>query len=162
MVDHSSEILENIDSCLSEVKLSDLAEATEFARKAWVAYPHHPEAAQALAAATLTTVIHRHLGMKRLAEVKKEFSDWERAPFWQVRLALVGLAVGKALEPNHPENGDPPPSSFNRHAAIHCVSTARYTAANCLTALMALTALLRELQELASSDGTNSVPSAGP
>ena len=147
----AAETLADIDVCLGEVTLPELSEPQQFAVKARAAFNNHPEAAQALAAATLTTVIHRHLGMKRLADVESRFSDWEDAPYWQIRMVLVGLAVAKALERNHPQDGDPSPSNFNRHAAIHGVSLSQYNRAHSLSALMALAGLLRELHELLSS-----------
>ena len=151
LVDHAVETLEDIDVCLAEVMRPELHELREFAMKARAAYDDHPEAAQALAASTLTTVIHNHLGREQLADARAEFSDWESAPYWQVRIAMVGLAVAKALEPNRPQYGDPSPSNFNRHTATHGVSRAQYNRAHSLSALMALAGLLRELEELLSA-----------
>ncbi|CAN5870834.1 hypothetical protein BH23ACT5_BH23ACT5_06690 [soil metagenome] len=153
LMDHAGETLEDIDGCLAEVKLPELDELRQFAMKAREAYNDHPEAAQALAASTLTTVIHNHLGREHLADARSDFSDWENAPYWQVRIALVGLAVAKALEPNYPQLGDPSPTTFNRHTATHGVSLSQYNRAHSLSALMALAGLLRELQELQTSEG---------
>ena len=151
LVDHAAETLADIDACLAEVTLPELNEPRRFGLKARAAYDDHPEAAQALAASTLTTVIHNHLGKEHLSDARAQFSDWENAPYWLVRMMLVGVAVAKTLEPNFPQRGDPAPNYFNRHTAAHGVSLAQYNRAHSLSALMALAGLLRELHELLSA-----------
>lgn len=112
-------------------------------------------AAQALAAATITTAVHDSLGLRDFVQVRRELKKMhpDEMDFRDLRLALVMTAARKALDRHH---FDRLPANFNRMASSHWVKAPQYSPVNALTALMLLVSLAVELdavtRELAASE----------
>lgn len=65
----------------------------------------------------------------------------------EVRTAFTLIAGIPALATYRPADGDPIPTTWNRHASVHSVVPDQYTLANALVAIMMATSLLRELYQ---------------
>jgi hypothetical protein len=123
----------------------------------------HHQAAQALAAATLSTAIHERFGHRGFGTARKQFLGvlpLEEAGLREFRLFAVIAAVAVALDDYNPLTGEPVRTNFNRHATAHRVAEPQYSRANSLTALMLVAALIRELDELLSVESADASWSA--
>lgn len=144
------EILEDVERCLTEVGALDLQDERMAAERALAAFKDgHAEAAQALAAAAVTSAVEKEFGT-RLAAVRKEYSDRDPMQASIFRFSLVATLVMIAnqvlalFEPHE----DQIPARFNRHASLHRVSPVQYTEVNALVGIMLVASLLRGFEAL--------------
>lgn len=142
-------VLTDIETALTEISDRQLTRFVEMARRAVAAArDDHPEAAQALAAAVLTATLDQGLGFARFGEVR----DWaeknrpDQAGLGSYRTTLVlDLAARYVLGWGKEKPG------YNRNTTLHTISADQYTEEHSLLSLMAMTALLREIQERISA-----------
>jgi hypothetical protein len=138
-------VLTDIETALTEVSDGQLTTFVAMARRAVAAaLDDHPEAAQALASAVLTATLDQGLGFARFGEVR----DWaekhppDEAGLGSYRTTLVlDLAARYVLGWGNEKPG------YNRNKTLHTISGDQYTEEHSLLSLMAMTALLREIQE---------------
>lgn len=145
LLEHRDEILEDIEGCLAEVDGVELRDERAAGERALAAFKDgHPEAAQALAAAAVTSAVEKQFG-KKLAAVRKEYTDRDPMQASIFRFSLVATLVmfaNQALALFEPHE-DQIPARFNRHASLHRVSPIQYTEKNSLVGLMLVASLLR-------------------
>lgn len=110
----------------------------------------HPEAAQALSASNLSSLINGEPLSLKFRDAKAEFTtdDPMEAPWSSFRLIVVLGMVAQSLEEFFVERGDPVPGRFSRHASAHTVSPQQYRVENSLAALLLVGGFLRELDLL--------------
>ena len=96
-------------------------------------------------------LIQSTLGYKTLASAREELAvhNWEDTAIPFFRYALIASTIPATLARFYP--GDDVPDRFNRHAVAHHPSPTQFTTLNALVGLILVTALARELQELARS-----------
>lgn len=150
LVAYSPELVDDAGECARSVRHADLRFLGEcVAEIADSIRAGRHRAAQALAASVLTELIQGILGHKKLAEVHSEYGKpWEEESIQLLRFALITSTIPVALSNFFRDNGDPMPSSFNRHAVAHGASPVQFTEVNALVGLLLVAALTRELQEL--------------
>jgi hypothetical protein len=134
---------------LAEIEDPKLAYLAECAREAVDAFTGgHQRASQSLSASILTGLLQSVLGYEKLAEARKEFAvEWDELSLPLLRYGLIVSTIPSCLSQFYP--GDEVPSTFNRHAVSHHPSPVQFTRINALAALILVTALLRELDEIA-------------
>jgi hypothetical protein len=143
-----SEILDDVDGALNRVQGDRLVHPRDLARAAAAAHRDgHHAAAQTLAAAALSALVHG-FGFQRFAQAREE---WERdhpmeVDLFDVRITTLLQAFARAL--HHTDYARP---GFNRHATQHG-HVGQFTTQHALTAHLLLGGLLRELVE-ATGDG---------
>jgi hypothetical protein len=151
------QIFEDIRATLDEVSRGELTEEKVLANKALAAYDEHPEGAQALAAAAISSVIGSSYEMK-FAQARTAFGrDALEQPWLDFRQWTVLELVAGSLQQYFPEKGDPIPTTFSRHASAHSASAIQFTRINALAALLLLAAFLRETQELLEANDEGDV-----
>jgi hypothetical protein len=145
------EVVADLQQALDDVaadQLSELKAAASEAHRAHVDGYHSP--AQALAAAALTDLIENHLG-SQLSKLRRDFERVDpmevAGPLEDLRLLTLLVALAKSVLSRFDREGGSVPRTFNRHAALHTVSTDQYTPLNALCGLLLLVSLLRELEE---------------
>lgn len=138
-------VLTDIDTALAEISDQQLIRFVEMSRRAVAAArDDHPEAAQALASAVLTATLDQGLGFARFGEVREwaEKNPPDEAGLGSYRTTLVlDLAARYVLGWGKEKPG------YNRNRTLHTISADQYTEEHSLLSLMAMTALLREIQE---------------
>lgn len=143
-------VLFDLDDLLDRVDDSNLTQLRDATRESLEAHRSgYFAASQALTASIISSVLHENLG-KSHRKIRKKFleANNQEASIREFRWVAVQLAVGKILDEYHPVNGTPERSDFNRHASVHRVKEPQYRQVNALTALMLLTSLLIELNDL--------------
>jgi len=142
------DVIEDCDRYLDSMHDPVLDDLVDMTRKAVRAFQgEHTEAAQALAASVLDTLLHRLFRRKRFryARVRAKLeSAWPKAAIQDLRPALVLYAIPAALTEFSPHEGNPVPDRFNRHASAHAVGTIQYTRMNAVLAIVTTTSLLKE------------------
>jgi hypothetical protein len=132
---------------LGRVTVSRLQDIRAAANEGWDAWDAGlPRAAQALAAACLTSIIQDVLAFDGFAELRIRWENEQAASLDETPLIRLryGLLMNRtAIAILREDNALP---GFNRHASAHHVDPAHYTPAHSLQALMLVTAWARELQ----------------
>ena len=104
----------------------------------------YTRASQALSANLLDSILRTELdesSRQRATGQKMRFSLDE----YPIRVAIVLGGIWGAHGEYWPNNGDPIPRNFSRHASAHAVSKRQYSRINALLALMHVVALLKVL-----------------
>lgn len=111
----------------------------------------NPQAAQALAASVLDTVVNGYFGSKRysLTPNRRTTTSAEYDNF-TVREFIAFAPMWQAYQKFRVEDGDPIPRTFSRHASVHGVSSRQFSRRNAVQALMFVCGLLLFLDEEAS------------
>lgn len=147
------EVLADLGRALAGAKRERLAGLVLAAREVVETYRSgHWMAAQALAAASLSTVIHAHFGLT-FGEAKRMFertADPEEQELLEWRMDAVTGAIRRALDDYKPMVGEAAPH-FNRHATAHRVEAPQYSEANSLSAAMLLVCVVCELEWIAAT-----------
>ena len=142
---HWEEITDHCCKLLDKVTSQELAEWRGFALKVAHALRHdNPEAAQALAASLIETMLVDNFTY----DGKRERMKRENRP--QIRLGAIsrGIVYGGLWGVlRFRTDRDPIPSRFSRHASAHAVSTTQYTLTNSVIAFMHVVAYLYLWQE---------------
>lgn len=143
---HWEEITDHCCKLLDKVTSQELAEWRGFALKVAHALRHdNPEAAQALAASLIETMLVDNFTY----DGKRERMKRENRP--QIRLGAIsrGIVYGGlwGVFLRFRTDRDPIPSRFSRHASAHAVSTTQYTLTNSVIAFMHVVAYLYLWQE---------------
>jgi len=169
LLDHATAIAAHAAEVLAAVAHDDLEDLRAAVAEAWDTWRgRYPMAAQALAAAAVTSAGEDHRDYQRFSDIRDAADGPRSTPVdeWGViSLRRTALDCAWATAVKRTSDGLP---GFNRHATAHRVSPEQYTNANCLRALMLATALTRELQfDLADEwhstplgDGLTATPSA--
>jgi hypothetical protein len=107
----------------------------------------NPQAAQALAASVLDTVVNGYFGSKRysLTPNQKTRTAAEYDNF-TVREFIAFAPLWQAYQKYRAEDGDPIPHTFSRHASVHGVSSRQFSRRNAVQALMFVCGLLLFLE----------------
>ena len=143
---HWEEITDHCCKLLDKVTSQELAEWRGFALKVGHALRHdNPEAAQALAASLIETMLVDNFTYSG----KRERMKRENRP--QISLEAISRSIvygglwGVFLK--FRTDRDPIPSRFSRHSSAHAVSTTQYTLTNSVIAFMHVVAYLYLWQE---------------
>ena len=143
---HWEEITDHCCKLLDKVTSQELAEWRGFALKVAHALRHdNPEAAQALAASLIETMLVDNFTY----DGKRERMKRENRP--QISLGVISRGIvygglwGVFLQ--FRTDRDPIPSRVSRHASAHAVSTTQYTLTNSVIAFMHVVAYLYLWQE---------------
>lgn len=142
-----ADIVIDVERVFDEVTLPELAVTIDYARKAVAAHKDgHTEPALALAAATLSNIVHEYMGEKSFGPIRETFADVD--PQNDVGLEDFALyMVGKVwvkVNLRYEGNED---VGFNRNRTLHLLG-AHYSRANLVAVLMLLAGLCRELHRL--------------
>ena len=138
-----------VDACNS----STVAPYVSFAVAALDALDgEHTEAAQALAASLLDTVVNGYFGKQRfdLTPNRKTTTPAEYEKF-TLREFIVFAPLWQAYQKYKIEDGDPIPNTFSRHASVHGVSARQFSRRNAVQAVLFVSSLLLFLDEEASA-----------
>jgi hypothetical protein len=113
----------------------------------------HTEAAQALAASLLDTLVNSYFGSDRHKYTpdmkgKRTTSEYEN---FTVREFIAFAPLWQAYQKFKTEDGDSVPQTFSRHASAHGVSTRQFSRRNAVQALLFVAGLLVFLDEEASA-----------
>ncbi len=104
----------------------------------------HNEAAQALAANLLDTMLNTHMPVQRRRLVPgRKVTTSEHYRGLAVREWLAFGPIWNAHQNYRPGDGDPIPRTFNRHATVHGVSTSQFSKRNAIQGLMLVCSILR-------------------
>jgi hypothetical protein len=147
---HKDEVLDDALAVLGECQAADFALERDSTSEAIGALrAGHSRAAQALAACAFTSTCHvffDHGGTGRIAKDMRQ-TDPEDAAVSQLRIRSIFLTSAEALEKFNPVGAKPAYRDFNRHNTVHRITTAQFSDANALAAIVLVTALLREVEE---------------
>ncbi len=146
-LDAREAIVEDVRAVLRHIESQLLESNVTACRKALDAFAGgHPEAAQALAAADMSSLINGEPFSLSFGAARAEFEagDPMKLPWRSFRLFVVLGMVAQSLQPFFVEKGDPVPGQFSRHASAHTVDPLQYREENALAALLLLAAFLRE------------------
>jgi len=138
-----------VDACSS----STVAPYVSFAVAALDALDgEHTEAAQALAASLLDTVVNGYFGKQRydLTPNGKTTTTAEYEKF-TLREFIAFAPLWQAYQKYKTEDGDPIPNTFSRHASVHGVSARQFSRRNAVQAVLFVSSLLLFLDEEASA-----------
>ena len=147
LLEHAGEITETARTRLAEVEDPTLVYLADCAREAAEAFDAgYERSSQALCASALTGLVQSVMGYDKLAKARDELAEnWDEMNLPLLRYGLIVSTVPSALV----QFGDVVPDRFNRHAVSHSPSPVQFTRLNALVALMLVTALVRELDEIA-------------
>ncbi|MFF0822035.1 hypothetical protein ACFYUR_16830 [Micromonospora haikouensis] len=137
-------ILTDCEAALGSFQRRELRGQIPFAEKAIRALRDgHPEAAQALAANLLDTVLRTHFtaDFRTITNNRPNGSRLDLDDY-TVRVACAIAPVWAAYRQFWTSNGDPVPRTFARHASAHAVSRAQYNRTNAVLGIMLVTSLL--------------------
>jgi len=138
-----------VDACNS----STVAPYVSFAVAALDALDgEHTEAAQALAASLLDTVVNGYFGKQRydLTPNGKTTTTAEYEKF-TLREFIAFAPLWQAYQKYKTEDGDPIPNTFSRHASVHGVSARQFSRRNAVQAVLFVSSLMVFLDEEASA-----------
>jgi hypothetical protein len=142
LTENQAEVLEDVTLVLGEISDDILGDWPAIMRMSVAAFEDgHVEAAQALSAALLTTIIHELKG--RIMSAAREYFerlDPDQVAMRRFRLAVVLRAVATTIS-----DADGSEESFNRHATVHHASLSQYSRENSLSALLLVSNLVREI-----------------
>jgi hypothetical protein len=148
LLTHTDSIVTAVEDVLAEVGHPGLTELTQGVLEAVAALDSGlPMASQAMSAAVITSVLQDHYGFKKFDEARAFFDNEHPgvASMWSSRRALVQWALRHAILGPHQRPAD---GSFSRHLTAHTVTSAQYTKANALGALLLAAGAVREMQEI--------------
>ncbi|MFE4337561.1 hypothetical protein ACFRQM_52385 [Streptomyces sp. NPDC056831] len=107
----------------------------------------HTNAAQALAANLLDSVLQRHFDQALRVQLTKNDFRAKGIKFklddYKFKVACTFAPVWYAHAKYYPKNGDPIPRVFGRHPSAHGVSRAQYSRINAMYALMLVTSVIK-------------------
>ncbi|MFE4255347.1 hypothetical protein ACFRU3_38915 [Streptomyces sp. NPDC056910] len=107
----------------------------------------HTNAAQALAANLLDSLMQRHFDKASRVQLTKNEFKTKGIKFnlddYKIRMALTFAPVWYAHARYFPTDGDPIPRVFGRHPSAHGVSRAQYTRTNAIYGLMLVVSVLK-------------------
>jgi hypothetical protein len=159
LLNHRDDIIDDCRSCLDAVDVNawddpeesrtvaDQVGALRDACDALGARLSRP--AQTTAGSVITTALQHIVGYKVMkARRELERHSLHEMPVVLIRWAVTAYALRCALDTYQPENGDPIPTRFNRHATAHSLGGVQFTDANAIAGVMLATSLMRELTEL--------------
>ena len=159
LVANSGQIFDDCDTALASVEAEELdllrrlaSEAVEAARQDLLG------AAQATAAVVSDTSCHDFWGMERNGDILSNANpDIDEVPIRGLLKVLCLAIIAAAFATFRPENGDPVPDEYNRHATIHRASEPQYSKANAVQAIMtAVVAVCQIDHEIARSEPRDS------
>jgi hypothetical protein len=145
---HRAEVAEDMNECLAEVTAPGFLLERDAATAAVGAFvDEHVQASQALASSAFTSTLHAWFKDGRTRRIRKELieRDPEDVAISQFRIRTIYLAAAQALEEFRPDVARPERRRFNRHNTAHRITSAQWTEANALSALMLASSLLREI-----------------
>ena len=150
LIAHRAELLADAETALAEVNQTELCYLAGCAREVVSALRDgHDRAAQSFTGSILTGLLQGILAYETFKAARDEFGrNWEDKSIVVLRFALITSTIPSALRQFYPHNGDPVPSTYNRHALAHVPDPAQLTEINALVGLMLVVALIRELQAL--------------
>lgn len=160
LLSHRDTILSNCAAVLDECAGEVVAELVPYAKEAVeVAKDGHVRAAQAQAAAVVTTVLEVHLEFPTLGQAARDLTfDPDDISLDRARIGYILSCIPQSLTKFGAHAGGAPiPEHFNRHATLHRVCDVQYSLRNALVSLMLVTALLREIDELDLKDRWDSL-----
>ena len=137
-------VLIDCEAALDSFQRQELRRQIPFARKAISALRDgHAEAAQALAANLLDTLLRTHFtaDFKTITDNRPNGKRLDLDEY-TVRMACAIAPVWAAYRQFWTSNGDPVPRTFARHASAHAVSRVQYNRTNAVLGVMLLTSLL--------------------
>jgi hypothetical protein len=146
-------ITSDCETCLGGLLRPDIAGLVGYAGKVVAALRGgHTEAAQALAANLLDSLLLAHFG-DDLKEIKKAHKKRQSLDLddYTVRVAFTIAPAWSAYQTFWPSNGDRVPRTFARHASAHAVASRQYSRVNTVIALMLVTSLLWLLDQEATA-----------
>lgn len=110
------------------------------------------KAAQAMAASVLDTVVNSYFGKQRYdLTPNKKTTDASNYDDFTMLEFIAFAPLWKAYQQYRPENGDPIPRTFSRHASVHGVSSRQFSRRNAVQAVLFVSSLLLFLDEEASA-----------
>jgi hypothetical protein len=157
----SADIVNDVEQVFDEVTLPELAMTIDYAKKAVAAHKNgHTEAALALAAATLSNIVHDYMGETNFGPIRETFADVD--PENDVGMEDFALyMVGKVwVKVNVRFEGNEDPG-FNRNRTLHLIG-AHYSRANLIAVLMLLAGLCRELHRFDARNDASADEAAQP
>lgn len=108
------------------------------------------QAAQALAASVLDTVVNGYFGKERYAltpnRTTTTAAEYDK---FTVREFIVFAPLWQAYQKYKVEDGDPIPRTFSRHASVHGISSRQFSKRNAVQSLLFISSLLLFLDEQA-------------
>lgn len=154
LIAHRAELLADAETALAEVRRIELGYLAGCAGEVVGALRDgYDRAAQSFTGSILTGLLQGILEYETLKAARDAFGrNWEDESIAVLRFALITSTIPSALGQFYPHNGDPVPSTYNRHALAHVPHPAQLTEANALVGLMLVVALTRELQALYDDD----------
>jgi hypothetical protein len=157
----SADIVTDVERVFDEVTLPQLAMTIDYAKKAVAAHKDgHSEAALALAAATLSNIVHDYMGETNFGPIRETFADVDPendVGMEDFALYLVGKVWVK-VNVRFEGNEDP---GFNRNRTLHLIG-AHYSRANLIAVLMLLAGLCRELHRFDARNDASDDEAAQP
>lgn len=150
LLNASKLIAEDVRAVMDDVTRPELVNEQSAARKAVATWEDgHPEAAQALASAGISSLIGGPVYVMKFWQARQRFGRDPTQQAWlDFRQWTVLELVAASLQPYSVERGDAVPATFSRHASAHSSSPVQFTEANAVAAVMLLAAFVRETQEL--------------
>ena len=141
-------ITTDCESVLSSVESPALREGAAFALLiAKALRDGHAEAAQALAANLLDSMIREHFGAERIVLIPSRKVHTPVGYDGFIARKYIALApIWRAFQSYWPDRGDPIPQAFARHATAHSVTRRQFSKRNAVQALMLVTGLLSFLE----------------
>lgn len=135
-----------IDSCSSKATPSSVG----YARAALDALDAgHSEAAQALAASIIDTVVREYFGSDRYKYTPQRNGKRTTDAYYELaaRDLLAFAPIWQTYQQFEPANGDKVPTTFSRHATAHAVSRRQFSRRNAIQSLMFACSLLYRIDE---------------
>jgi hypothetical protein len=151
LLDAEPRILYDLDRLLRRIEEPALLPLRDATQESLEAYRSgFFSSSQALSASILSSALHEHLGEKSHGKARRRFleANEKEASIREFRWVAIQQALGKVLDDYNPVTGRPERSDFNRNASAHRVKAPQYSQVNALSALMLVTALLLELNDL--------------
>lgn len=143
---HQAPILEDISESLALVESADLKPSRNALMRAVRATEDgHNAAGQALAASCLSGLVGIVLQLNFKAAKSQLAGDPYQESIFRFRAQMVFNMVADCFAAYWPNQGDPIPTRFNRHASAHTASPRQFTKANALGSLLLVNAFIREL-----------------
>lgn len=166
LTDYSDKILDDCESAIDVPVAREIEKLRPFVEEALLAARNgFTKSAQALFTTVLDTMLS--ICWKPDQEVSKKLKRRNREEDFPtelddltVREALVWLPVRNAHLAYWPNNKDPIPHQYSRHASVHRVCPTQYNQRNCLQAAMLVCSVFYS-RRLKSASGVNS-EGAGP
>ncbi len=157
----SAAIVADAERVFDEITVPELAMTIDYAKKAVAAHKDgHTEAALALAAATLSNIVHGYMGETNFGPIRETFADID--PENDVGMDDFALyMVGKVwvkVNVRYEGNEDP---GFNRNRTLHLIGS-HYSHANLIAVLMLLAGLCRELHRFEARSARSAAQEVEP